>query len=478
MDADRGSMLLEEDRLGAATDVAGRFLANIETVVHGKTEEIKLVLAALACGGHVLLEDVPGPQDGAGAGDRSVDRRRRAVAHPVHARPAADRRHRFVGLQPALAGLRVPAGADLRQRRPRRRDQPRDAEDPVGAARGDGGAAGDRRRRHAAAARSLPAARDREPDRVRGHLSAARRRSSTVSSSRPGSATRASTTSCASSTSSASSTRSSGSGPSSRSRRSMRSGARRSTSTSTTLLRRWLVELVRATRAMDDIVMGGSVRGTWRSSVRPAPGRCSTAAATSSRRTSSGCSCRSSSTASSSSPPSSPVPALSAGRRRSRSSSSAASSSRRARGRPPTRSSAGRSRRRRRPSGRSELAVTRGRAPTKGLSPQGTGPSRSPFRRGLTRAVRRRPAADRGEPLRELSARPARQADRALLRDDAQPASRQRLRRRRVTPVRRGRRRPRHRLGLVGPALLGEGQRRVRDARALRGRGPARGHRL
>ncbi len=60
MDADRGSMLLEEDRLGAATDVAGRFLANIETVVYGKTEEIKLVLAALACGGHVLLEDVPG----------------------------------------------------------------------------------------------------------------------------------------------------------------------------------------------------------------------------------------------------------------------------------------------------------------------------------------------------------------------------------------------------------------------------------
>src|ERR687898_219764 len=33
---------------------------NIETVIHGKTEEIRLVLAALTCGGHVLLEDVPG----------------------------------------------------------------------------------------------------------------------------------------------------------------------------------------------------------------------------------------------------------------------------------------------------------------------------------------------------------------------------------------------------------------------------------
>jgi MoxR-like ATPase len=39
---------------------AGRFLENVETVVKGKTDEIKLVLAALLCGGHVLLEDVPG----------------------------------------------------------------------------------------------------------------------------------------------------------------------------------------------------------------------------------------------------------------------------------------------------------------------------------------------------------------------------------------------------------------------------------
>ncbi|MBA3401682.1 MAG: AAA family ATPase, partial [Actinobacteria bacterium] len=43
-----------------SADSAGRFLANVETVVKGKTDEIKLVLAALLCGGHVLLEDVPG----------------------------------------------------------------------------------------------------------------------------------------------------------------------------------------------------------------------------------------------------------------------------------------------------------------------------------------------------------------------------------------------------------------------------------
>jgi MoxR-like ATPase len=43
---------------GAA--VAVRFLDNVETVIHGKRSEIALVLTALACEGHVLLEDVPG----------------------------------------------------------------------------------------------------------------------------------------------------------------------------------------------------------------------------------------------------------------------------------------------------------------------------------------------------------------------------------------------------------------------------------
>jgi MoxR-like ATPase len=43
-----------------AHEIAQRFLDNIETVVHGKREEITLVTTALVCGGHVLLEDVPG----------------------------------------------------------------------------------------------------------------------------------------------------------------------------------------------------------------------------------------------------------------------------------------------------------------------------------------------------------------------------------------------------------------------------------
>src|SRR5688572_17886940 len=50
----------EPERFARGSEVADRFVANIETVVYGKRAEIRLVLTALMCGGHVLLEDVPG----------------------------------------------------------------------------------------------------------------------------------------------------------------------------------------------------------------------------------------------------------------------------------------------------------------------------------------------------------------------------------------------------------------------------------
>ena len=51
---------MEAARVERAGEISTRFLDNIETVVYGKREEIKLVLTALVCDGHVLLEDVPG----------------------------------------------------------------------------------------------------------------------------------------------------------------------------------------------------------------------------------------------------------------------------------------------------------------------------------------------------------------------------------------------------------------------------------
>jgi MoxR-like ATPase len=50
----------DEARLEQAVDVARRMLGNVEQVVRGKTDEIRLVLTAVACRGHILLEDVPG----------------------------------------------------------------------------------------------------------------------------------------------------------------------------------------------------------------------------------------------------------------------------------------------------------------------------------------------------------------------------------------------------------------------------------
>jgi MoxR-like ATPase len=50
----------DERGLQAVGEAARRLIDNLETVVHGKSEEIRLVLSGLVAGGHVLLEDVPG----------------------------------------------------------------------------------------------------------------------------------------------------------------------------------------------------------------------------------------------------------------------------------------------------------------------------------------------------------------------------------------------------------------------------------
>src|SRR5262245_26857201 len=49
-----------DEPFARAMATAERLRANIETVVRGKPHEIELVLTALACGGHLLFEDVPG----------------------------------------------------------------------------------------------------------------------------------------------------------------------------------------------------------------------------------------------------------------------------------------------------------------------------------------------------------------------------------------------------------------------------------
>ena len=126
----------------------------------------------------------------------------------VHPRPAARRRHRHLGVRPGDRRLGLPARPDLRERRARRRGEPRVAAHPGRVARADGGAPGHGRRRDAPAAGSVLRRRDPEPVRQRGHLPAARRASSTGSRSCARSGCRAAPPSARSSTARAVSTRS------------------------------------------------------------------------------------------------------------------------------------------------------------------------------------------------------------------------------------------------------------------------------
>ena len=60
MTASASSPVEADDALRAAAETAARLVENIEQVVLGKSETVALVVAAFAARGHVLLEDVPG----------------------------------------------------------------------------------------------------------------------------------------------------------------------------------------------------------------------------------------------------------------------------------------------------------------------------------------------------------------------------------------------------------------------------------
>ena len=148
--------------------------SNIRRAVKVRDDVLEHVARDAARRGPHPRRGLPGRrQDRAGARALALDRLR-VRARPVHGRPAARRHRRHQRLQPARGALRVPARADLRQRRARRRDQPRLAEDPVRPARVHAGAPRHRRRALARARAPVPRLRDAEPGRVRGHLPAAR----------------------------------------------------------------------------------------------------------------------------------------------------------------------------------------------------------------------------------------------------------------------------------------------------------------
>ena len=131
-----------QDTARAIEHEVARVIVGQETVVRG-------VVIALLAGGHVLLEGVPGLGKTMLVRTLADALRPPVQPHPVHARPDAGRHHRHqrhLRRRQRRRAASVPAGADLRQPGAGRRDQPRHAEDAVGAARSDAGAAGHRRR--------------------------------------------------------------------------------------------------------------------------------------------------------------------------------------------------------------------------------------------------------------------------------------------------------------------------------------------
>ena len=155
----------------------GRIERELGKVIVGQREATHQLLISLFAGGHCLITGAPGL-----AKTLLV----RSIAQVFHLK---FQRIQFTpDLMPAditgteileetgdgQAADAVRQGADLRQRDPRRRDQPHPAEDPGRPARSDAGAPGDGGRRPLPAGRAVLRPGHAEPDRDGGDVPAAR----------------------------------------------------------------------------------------------------------------------------------------------------------------------------------------------------------------------------------------------------------------------------------------------------------------
>ena len=149
-------------------------LFEIRRVISGQDQMLERVLVCLLTRrpppdrGRARSREDPDGEDDRGRARRDVQ------AHPVHARPRSVRPHRHAHLPAGQRDLRHRARPGLLQLPARGRDQPRARQGAVGAARGDAGAPGHPRPHVAPGARPVPRDGDPEPDRVGGHLPAAR----------------------------------------------------------------------------------------------------------------------------------------------------------------------------------------------------------------------------------------------------------------------------------------------------------------
>ncbi len=249
--------------LDRAHAVAERLLANVEQVVLGKTEQVRLVARrARLPRPRAVRGRARHGEDGARARARGLDRGRRPLARPVHAGPAADGRHRPLASSTSARASsssgpgpssRTSSSSTRSTARCRRRSRRCSRRWPSGRSPSTAS-------RAACPSRSS-CSRPRTRSSTRGR-SRSRRRSSTASSCARRSATRAPRTS---------------------SRSSARSGASHPLEAlepaieleeltllqdavpdvyADELVERWVVALVEATRSLPEVAVGASVRGT------------------------------------------------------------------------------------------------------------------------------------------------------------------------------------------------------------------------
>ena len=154
-------------------EVTGHARRELAKVIVGQAEMVDLLLLTFVCGGHALLEGVPGLAKTLAIRDARPHHAPAVSARAVHARSDARRHRRRQRLQHGDERVHAAPGAGVHRLAARRRNQPDAAADAGGAARSDGGAAGHDRRHEPSTLAVVYRLRDAEPGRVRGNVSAA-----------------------------------------------------------------------------------------------------------------------------------------------------------------------------------------------------------------------------------------------------------------------------------------------------------------
>lgn len=117
-----------------APELLERVIHRVGTVIVGKEEQIRLTLMSMLCGGHLLLEDIPG------VGKTMLVRSLAACLGAGFGRIQftydliAGGHHGNVGIPPAKRRIRIPSRSPHEQSGAGRRVEPGFAPDAIGAA--------------------------------------------------------------------------------------------------------------------------------------------------------------------------------------------------------------------------------------------------------------------------------------------------------------------------------------------------------